>query len=139
MRLPVDTTTVKLAAAEPVLDYETRTPKLDENGVALFNVPLSAAGTGIKDSITVKVAGESEAPVRGRTQGQQIKFDRALTISETADVLGVSYATTRRLLLEGKLSFQQVSPRRIVVRESALLVYLSTATRNAQEFENPSI
>ena len=61
MRLPIDTATVKFAAAgpaEPVLDYETRTPKLDENGVALFNVPLFAAGTGIKDSITVKVAGE---------------------------------------------------------------------------------
>ncbi len=61
MRLPIDTTTVKFAAAgpaEPVLDYETRAPKLDENGVALFNVPLFAAGTGIKDSITVKVAGE---------------------------------------------------------------------------------
>ena len=61
MRLPIDTATVKFAAAgpaEPVLDYETRTQKLDENGVALFNVPLFAAGTGIKDSITVKVAGE---------------------------------------------------------------------------------
>ncbi len=138
MRLPVDTTTVKLAAAEPVLDYETRTPKLDENGVALFNVPLSAAGAGIKDSITVKGAGEPTAPVRGKTQSQ-IKFDRALTISETADVLGVSYATARRLLLEGKISFQQVSPRRIVVRESALLAYLSAATRKAREFENSSI
>ena len=61
MRLPIDTGTVKFAAAgpaEPVLDYETRVPKLDENGTALFNVPLFAAGTGIKDSITVKVAGE---------------------------------------------------------------------------------
>lgn len=61
MRLPIDTASVKFAAAgpaEPVLDYETRAPKLDENGVALFNVPLFAAGTGIKDSITVKVAGE---------------------------------------------------------------------------------
>ncbi len=137
--MPIDTTTVKLAAAEPVLDCVTRTPKMDENGVALFNVPLSAAGTGIKDSITVRVAGEPKAPVRGRTQDQQIKFDRALTISETADVLGVSYATARRLLLEGKISFQQVSPRRIVVRESALLAYLSAATRNAQEFEKSSI
>ena len=139
MRLPVDTTTVKLADAEPVLDCETRTPKMHEKDVALRNVPLSAAGTGIKDSITVKVAEEPKAPVRGRTQDQQIKFDRALTIGETADVLGVSYATARRLLLEGKISFQQVSPRRIVVRESALLAYLSTATRNAQEFENSSI
>ncbi len=61
MRLPIDTTSVRFAAAgpaEPVLDYETRAPKLDESGVALFNVPLFAAGTGVKDSITVKVAGE---------------------------------------------------------------------------------
>lgn len=45
MRLPIDTTSVRFAAAgpsEPVLDYETRVPKLDENGVRdrLFNTPL---------------------------------------------------------------------------------------------------
>jgi hypothetical protein len=60
MRLPIETQTVKFAAArpaEPVLDYETRAPKLDENGTALFNVPLFAAGCGAKHSITVKVSG----------------------------------------------------------------------------------
>jgi hypothetical protein len=31
-------------------------PNLDENGSALFAVPLSAAGTGVKNFITVKVA-----------------------------------------------------------------------------------
>lgn len=52
MRLPIDTGSVKFAAAgpaEPVLDYETRASKLDENGVALFAVPRSpsalASGT----------------------------------------------------------------------------------------------
>ncbi len=61
MRLPIDTTTVKFAAAgpaEPVLDFETRQPKTDENGVPLFYVPVFAAGSGVKDSITIKVAGE---------------------------------------------------------------------------------
>ena len=36
MRLPIDSGTVKFEAAghaEPVLDYETRAPKLDENGM----------------------------------------------------------------------------------------------------------
>jgi len=36
MRLPIGTGTVNFAAAapaEPVLDYETRAPKLDENGL----------------------------------------------------------------------------------------------------------
>ena len=61
MRLPIDTSTVKFAAAgpaEPVLDFETRQPKTDEHGVPLFNVPVFAAGSGVKDSITIKVAGE---------------------------------------------------------------------------------
>ncbi len=107
MRLPIDTATVKFAAAGPAeraLDFETQSPKLDENGVALFNVP------------------------DGR-----IKFDRALTIDEAADILGVSYATARRLLLEGMIPHQRVSPRRIVVRESALMAYLVVITRNAPE------
>ena len=108
MRLPIDTPTVKFAAAgpaEPVLDYETRTPKLDENGV----VPIG-----------------------------RIKFDRALTIDEAADILGVSYATARRLLLEGKIAYQQVSSRRIVVRESALMAYLEVITRNISEIQGLS-
>ena len=44
MRLPIDTGTVKFAAAapaEPVLDYETRAPKLDENGVNLASITSS--------------------------------------------------------------------------------------------------
>jgi hypothetical protein len=54
MRLLIDTGTVKFAAAEPaepVLNYETRAPKLDENGAALFNVSLFAAGTGVKTEL----------------------------------------------------------------------------------------
>lgn len=53
--------TVKFAAAgpaEPILVFETRQPKTDENGVPLFTVPVFAAGSGVKDSITIKVAGE---------------------------------------------------------------------------------
>ena len=56
MRLPIDTTAVKFAAAgpaEPVLDFETRQPKTDEHGVPMFNIPVFAAGTGVKDSITI--------------------------------------------------------------------------------------
>ena len=64
MRLPIDTTTVKFAAAgpgEPVLDFETRQPKTDENGVPLFNVPVFAAGSGVKDSLTtLDVVGDGD-------------------------------------------------------------------------------
>ena len=95
MRLPSDTTSVKFAAAgpaEPVLDYETRAPKLDENGVALFNVPLFAAGTGVKDSITVKVAGEP----KGLGEFTPVKVTNLMaTTWEVGSNHGVSFRADR--------------------------------------------
>jgi len=49
MRLPIDTQTVKFAAAgptEPILVYETRSPKLDENGPALLTCLSSRPAAG---------------------------------------------------------------------------------------------
>ena len=60
MRLPIDTSAVKFAAAgpsEPVLDFATKAQRTDENGVGIFQVPAFAAGSGFKDLITIKVAG----------------------------------------------------------------------------------
>jgi hypothetical protein len=95
MRLPIDTGSVKFAAAgpaEPVLDYETKAPKLDENGVPLFNVPLFAAGTGIKDSITVKVSGEP----KGLSEFTQVKVTNLVASTwEVGSNHGVSFRAER--------------------------------------------
>ena len=95
MRLPIDTGSVKFAAAglaEPVLDYETKVPKLDENGVALFNVPLFAAGSGIKDSITVKVSGEP----KGLTEFTLVKVTNLVASTwEVGNNHGVSFRADR--------------------------------------------
>lgn len=95
MKLPIDTGSVKFAAAgpaEPVLDYETRSPKLDENGTPLFNVPLFAAGTGIKDSITVKVAGEP----KGLSEFTMVKVTNLIaTTWEVGSNHGVSFRADR--------------------------------------------
>ena len=95
MRLPIDTQTVKFAAAgpaEPVLDYETRAPKLDENGTALFNVPLFAAGSGVKDSITVKVSGEP----KGLSEFTPVKVTNLIaTTWEVGTNHGVSFRAER--------------------------------------------
>ena len=95
MKLPIDTGSVKFAAAgpaEPVLDYETRAPKLDENGTPLFNVPLFAAGTGIKDSITVKVAGEP----KGLSEFTMVKVANLIaTTWEVGSNHGVSFRADR--------------------------------------------
>jgi hypothetical protein len=86
---------VKFAAAgpaEPVLDYETRAPKLDENGVALFSVPLFAAGSGIKDSITVKVSGD----VKGLSEFTLLKVTNLIaTTWEVDSNHGVSFRADR--------------------------------------------
>ena len=95
MKLPIDTTAVKFAAAgpaQPVLDFETRAPKLDENGTALFNVPLFAAGTGIKDSITVKVAGEP----KGLSEFTMVKVTNLIASTwEVGTNHGVSFRADR--------------------------------------------
>jgi hypothetical protein len=49
MRLPIDTQTVKFAAAgpaEPVLDYETRAPKLDERDGTIQRAALRCRQRG---------------------------------------------------------------------------------------------
>jgi excisionase family DNA binding protein len=87
MRLPIDTQSVKFAAAgpaEPVLDYESRAPKTDENGVVLFNVPIFASGEGGKNP---------NPPTR-----------LLLTILESARVLGVSRTTVYALMNSGRLT-----------------------------------
>jgi hypothetical protein len=95
MRLPIDTATVKFAAAgpaEPVLDFETRQPKTDENGVPLFNVPVFAAGSGVKDSISIKVAGE----VKGLSEFTIVKITNLIASTwEVGSNHGVSFRADR--------------------------------------------
>jgi hypothetical protein len=95
MRLPIDTGSVKFAAAgpaEPVLDYETRAPKLDENDVALFAVPLFALGSGVRDNITVKVAGD----VKGLGEFTLVKVTNLLaTTWEVGNNHGVRFRADR--------------------------------------------
>ena len=56
-------------------------------------------------------------------------FDRGFTVKQVAQILGTSSATVRRLLKEGRIWHQQVSDRRVVVRESAVRAYLEEVTR----------
>ena len=100
MRLPIDTSAVKFAAAgpaEPVLDFETRQPKTHEQGVPLFNIPVFAAGTGVKDSITIKVAGE----VKGLSEFTQVKVTNLIAVTwEVGANHGVSFRADRVEILK---------------------------------------
>jgi hypothetical protein len=72
VKLPVDVSAISFLCAmapEPVVDFETKRPRADENGEPLFTVQLVALAEGTAEIIAVKVAGTAPA-VR---QGQPVK------------------------------------------------------------------
>ena len=62
MKLPVDTSVTHFVSAgpsEPVIDFDTKQPKVDPNGVAVNQVHLFVVGDGgTREVIAVKVSGE---------------------------------------------------------------------------------
>jgi hypothetical protein len=72
VKLPVDTSAIAFLCAmppEPVIDFETKRPRADDNGEPLFAVQLVALAEGSAEIIAVKTAGTAPA-VR---QGQPVK------------------------------------------------------------------
>jgi hypothetical protein len=60
LRLPIDEAAMGFIAAgvpEPVLDFETRRPKADANGVALFEVNAMAMVDGRAEAVSIRTAG----------------------------------------------------------------------------------
>ena len=70
MKLPIDTTGMTFLAAgppEPVLDFESKAPKVDENGAPLHSVQVVALNDGGAEVISVKVAGQPKGVGQGST------------------------------------------------------------------------
>ena len=67
MKLPIDASGLQflvVVAPVPVIDFESKRPKVDDNGQALFTVKLVAMGDGDAEILPVKVAGAG-TPVPG--------------------------------------------------------------------------
>jgi len=72
MKLPVDTSAIAFLCAlepQPVIDFETRRPKADENGEPLYAVQLIAMTDGAAEILAVKVPGLPS----GLRQGHPVK------------------------------------------------------------------
>jgi hypothetical protein len=72
VKLPVDTSAIAFLCAlepQPVLDFETRQPRADGNGEALYVVQLIALGDGEAEILAVKVPGQPS----GLRQGHPVK------------------------------------------------------------------
>jgi hypothetical protein len=77
MKLPVDTSAIAFLCAveaEPVVDFETKRPRADENGEPLYLVQLIAMTDGAAEIIAVKVPG---MPGPGVRQGHPVKVSGA--------------------------------------------------------------
>ena len=73
MKLPIDTSAIAFLCAlapEPVVDFETKRPRADENGEPLYVVQLLAMGDGSADLLAVKIPGVPSAAIR---QGAPVK------------------------------------------------------------------
>ena len=96
MKLPIDTSAISFLCAlapEPVVDFETKRPRADDNGEPLYTVQLLAMGDGSADLIAVKVAGLPSPAVR---QGAPVKVPGLVAQPWVmADRAGVSFRVAR--------------------------------------------
>ena len=96
MKLPVDTSAIAFLCAvqaEPVVDFETRRPKADENGEPLYLVQLIAMTDGAADIIAVKVPGMPSQAIR---QGHPVKVHGLVAQPWTMnDRSGVAFRAAR--------------------------------------------
>ena len=95
MRLPIDTNGLSFICAGPpvpVIEYETRRHKTDENGAPLYQVPIVAMGEGDAEVIAVKVAGEPS----GLSQGTSVRISGLSALPWTmGERSGVSFKATK--------------------------------------------
>lgn len=95
MKLPIDTTGITFLAAgppEPVLDFESKAARLDENGAPLYSVQTAALADGGAEVIAVKVPGEP----KGIAQGTAVKLTGLVaTPWSMGDRSGIAYRATQ--------------------------------------------
>ena len=96
MKLPVDTSAIAFLCAvepEPVVDFETKRPRADENGEPLYLVQLIALTDGAAEILAVKVPGLPSAGIR---QGHPVKVHGLVAQPWTmADRSGVAFWAAR--------------------------------------------
>src|SRR5215216_7678445 len=95
MKLPVDTSAIAFVCAmppEPVVDFETKRPRADENGEPLYVIQLLAMGDGSADLLAVKVPGLPS----GIRQGHPVKVTGLVAQPwSMADRSGVAFRAAR--------------------------------------------
>jgi hypothetical protein len=96
MKLPVDTSAIAFLCAveaEPVVDFETKRPRADENGEPLYLVQVIALTDGAAEILAVKVPGMPSQAIR---QGHPVKVSGLVAQPWTMnDRSGVAFRAAR--------------------------------------------
>src|SRR5215218_7617098 len=96
MKLPVDTSAIAFLCAmapEPVIDFQTKQHRADENGELLYVIQLLAMGDGSADLLAVKVPGVPSQAIR---QGHPVKVSGLVAQPWTMnDRSGVAFRAAR--------------------------------------------
>src|SRR5215211_1330897 len=96
MKLPVDTSAIAFLCAlepQPVLAFDTKQPRADENGEPLYVVQLIALGEGEAEILAVKVPGMPSQAIR---QGHPVKVTGLVAQPWTMnDRSGVAFRAAR--------------------------------------------
>ena len=96
MKLPVDTSAIAFLCAlepQPVLAFDTKQPRADENGEPLYVIQLLAMGDGSADLLAVKVPGVPSSAIR---QGAPVKVTGLVAQPWTMnDRSGVAFRAAR--------------------------------------------
>jgi hypothetical protein len=95
MKLPVDTSSIAFLCAlepQPVLAFDTKQPRADENGEPLYVVQLIALAEGEAEILAVKVPGQPS----GIRQGHPVKVTGLVAQPWTMnDRSGVAFRAAR--------------------------------------------
>jgi hypothetical protein len=96
VKLPIDTSAIAFLCAlepQPLLTFDTKQPRADENGEPLYVIQLLAMGDGSADLLAVKVPGVPSAAIR---QGTPVKVTGLVAQPWTmADRSGVSFRAAK--------------------------------------------
>ena len=96
MKLPVDTSAIAFLCAmppEPVIDFQTKQHRADENGEPLYVVQLIALAEGEAEILAVKVPGQPSQAIR---QGHPVKVTGLVAQPWTMnDRAGVAFRAAR--------------------------------------------
>jgi len=91
MRLPINVQSLSFIAVgvpEPVIDFESKQPRIDTDGRPIFAVGVVALGNEGADILTVKVAGQP----KGINQGAPVNVTELVaTTWQMGDRHGVSF------------------------------------------------